>query len=306
MKTFENIDEILKKGMENYQPTPPADVWSHLEQNLVQAPVGSTQSHLGNAGKIVNAVKSAGIITKIAILAVVPSLFGVYLILQPDPVTNKPEVSSVDQVLEPAKTSEPNQIAPVLDEPEKKVNLAVKKSAHSDGQEVNSAKIKPNNNPTTPLIENKSNTQNTVSNVGSQNANNTGNGITVNPANPVKTETQTKVQEDMIPIQVPKIEDIQKKDAPTLEFKNVFTPNGDGLNDKFEIVIENPVYYHLIIYDYKGKVVFESTDKNINWNGTDMKTGMDCDAGYYNYSFDYQLSNSKQVQNKKEWLLLNR
>lgn len=307
MKTFENIDEILKKGMENYQPTPPADVWAHLEQNLAQAPVGSTQSHLGSAGKIVHAIKSAGIVSKIALLAIVPALLGVYFVIQPDPATNKSMVSPVNESIKTIKSNEITSNSLVLAEPKMIENTAVKKTAGTIGQVVNSSKNKPENSPILPVIENKSNTANPESNSKPQNSDNKSSGeAKTYTGNPAKTETQTKGLEDIVPIPEPKIEDKPKTEPPAPDFKNVITPNGDGINDKFVIEIENPVYYHLIIYDWQEKIVFESKEQNNNWNGTDMKTGMDCEVGYYTYSFDFQLNNSKPIQNKKDIIFLNR
>lgn len=307
MKAFENIDEILKKGMENYQPTPPADVWAHLEQNLVQAPVGSTHGNIGNAGKIVNAIKSAGIVTKVALLAIVPSLLGVYFLLQSESAINKSIVAPVNQVLEPAKSIELTENKPVLAEPTLKENSPIKKPTGAVIQPVHSGKTKLESSPILPLIENKSNIQNPESGQKTQQPDNLNNTAAAGTSIQTKAEPKTKVIDDVLPVPAPKIEDNPKSESniPDL-IANVFTPNGDGINDKFVLEIENPVYYHLIIYDGRGKVVFESTQAHICWNGTDMKTGMDCEEGYYTYSFDYQLSNSKQIQNKKDIIMLRR
>ncbi len=58
--------------------------------------------------------------------------------------------------------------------------------------------------------------------------------------------------------------------SPT-EFKipNVFTPNGDGVNDNFEIT-GLPPYSSLIIYNRSGKEVFSSETYHSEWDGTDM------------------------------------
>lgn len=59
--------------------------------------------------------------------------------------------------------------------------------------------------------------------------------------------------------------------APPGDFKipNVFTPNGDEVNDKF--VIEGlPPYSSLIIFDRSGKELFRSEAYNNDWDGTDM------------------------------------
>lgn len=70
---------------------------------------------------------------------------------------------------------------------------------------------------------------------------------------------------------------------------NVFSPGIDGRNDNFEIEIENEEKYHLTILDKNGAKVFESSDKNITWNGRNMYTGEDCPAANYAVVFLYKI-----------------
>lgn len=52
---------------------------------------------------------------------------------------------------------------------------------------------------------------------------------------------------------------------------NVFTPNGDGLNDVFfEIFSKNANFtsFEMTIYDRWGKLIFETTDVQSHWDGT--------------------------------------
>lgn len=60
-------------------------------------------------------------------------------------------------------------------------------------------------------------------------------------------------------------------DGCTVFAANAFTPNGDGVNDLFSVVIsENCSYisYHLRIYDRWGRLVYESIDPTDAFNGT--------------------------------------
>lgn len=53
-----------------------------------------------------------------------------------------------------------------------------------------------------------------------------------------------------------------------IEERNVFTPNGDGINDEFLIPYEGHQPTLIQIFDRWGKLVFESRNKNEGWDGT--------------------------------------
>lgn len=54
---------------------------------------------------------------------------------------------------------------------------------------------------------------------------------------------------------------------PRLFAPNVFTINGDGINDRFRLGGVFVDTYHIAIYDRWGKLVYESTDLNASWDG---------------------------------------
>ncbi|MBR2887146.1 MAG: gliding motility-associated C-terminal domain-containing protein, partial [Bacteroidales bacterium] len=75
---------------------------------------------------------------------------------------------------------------------------------------------------------------------------------------------------------------------------NVFTPNGDGLNDVF-----HPYPYQFVdhiditITNRWGKVVYKTNDPDINWDGNDQKTGTKLPDGVYFYRctvYEYRLT----------------
>lgn len=71
---------------------------------------------------------------------------------------------------------------------------------------------------------------------------------------------------------------------------NVITPDlVDNLNDDFNILIENEEFYHLVITDLSGQIVFESYDKNNRFNGVNVYNGNSCPAGNYQFIFQYKL-----------------
>lgn len=64
---------------------------------------------------------------------------------------------------------------------------------------------------------------------------------------------------------------------------NAFTPNGDGLNETFDVSILGVNEYYIKIYDRWGKRLFESNNQEYSWNGKLANSGGDVPIGYYWY-----------------------
>jgi gliding motility-associated-like protein len=67
----------------------------------------------------------------------------------------------------------------------------------------------------------------------------------------------------------------------TLFVPNAFTPNGDGLNDVFQVRSESYSYYHMVVYDRWGNLVFESMNAELGWDG--RYQGKPMPIGVYSY-----------------------
>ena len=65
----------------------------------------------------------------------------------------------------------------------------------------------------------------------------------------------------------------ETKTIETTIFPNIFTPNGDGVNDIFL------ADYDLKVYDRQGTLMYEGTE---GWNGT--HNGVEANAGVYLYT----------------------
>lgn len=74
------------------------------------------------------------------------------------------------------------------------------------------------------------------------------------------------------------------ENCPEYFVPNVFTPNGDGVNDRF---IPFPFKYvkdiDLKIYNRWGQLLFETTDPKIQWDGKNQATSKLCEDGTYYY-----------------------
>ena len=63
---------------------------------------------------------------------------------------------------------------------------------------------------------------------------------------------------------------------------NIFSPNGDGFNDLFRpFPFTSVAEINLTIFDRWGKVVFQTHEPEINWDGKDKTTNQPCSDGTY-------------------------
>ncbi|MFO7721751.1 MAG: gliding motility-associated C-terminal domain-containing protein [Bacteroidales bacterium] len=80
---------------------------------------------------------------------------------------------------------------------------------------------------------------------------------------------------------------IDSDSCDSYRLPNVFTPNGDNFNDLLRpFPYSNVERINLSIMSRWGNEVFTSADPEINWDGTDQKTGIQLSAGVYYYVCD--------------------
>lgn len=87
---------------------------------------------------------------------------------------------------------------------------------------------------------------------------------------------------------------------------NAFSPNSDGLNDKFEIKTNECTFesFRLIIFDRWGNIIFQSFSINDMWDGKGPN-GKTCDMGVYHYLLEAKpvLSTQKIIEKGEITLL---
>jgi gliding motility-associated-like protein len=53
-----------------------------------------------------------------------------------------------------------------------------------------------------------------------------------------------------------------------LEVPNVFSPNGDGVNDEFRVAYRSLKKFEMVVFNRWGRKVYESSDPADGWDGT--------------------------------------
>ena len=85
---------------------------------------------------------------------------------------------------------------------------------------------------------------------------------------------------------------------------NIFTPNGDRVNDVFEIKMEDKLEFQIVILNQQNQPIFKSNDPHFQWDGT-MLNGQPAPSGTYLYYFSAKDMNGKDVT-KSSLLTINR
>jgi len=74
-----------------------------------------------------------------------------------------------------------------------------------------------------------------------------------------------------------------------VEFFNIFTPDGDGKNDRYFVEIEKYENFSIQIFDEAGSTVYTSQNPQEGWDGTVFNNGNKCRAGAYTAKISYTL-----------------
>ncbi len=275
-----NFDAMLKQSLEGSQMPVPTGVWE-----AVGSSIGT---------KALVATKVASI--KIALLKAVAGIvlaggagFGVYELLKSD---NKDTI----QLSQPLSVNQSEPLKIAID------TVFPAQIGESDNTITKTVVINEDSMIKYPKTENFGPKES--ENSGVENAEPKISEVTV-----PKPSNETKVPEKQVE---PKPNSEPTKETPKTERTvipsfpeppNVFTPNGDGINDCFKIEVENEKMFFLQIFSSEGKKVFETTDKNNCWNGTNMNTGEPCKKGLYTYKLLYEL-NTGFKKKESRWLTL--
>ena len=103
-----------------------------------------------------------------------------------------------------------------------------------------------------------------------------------------------------------KIITVLPQDTAGIFIPNVFSPNGDGMNDVFEIKIKNASVEVFEIYNRWGVIIIKNEELKINSNGIlswsgRTTSGMECSDGTYFYVIKINLDEKYSKDKTKEY-----
>lgn len=100
---------------------------------------------------------------------------------------------------------------------------------------------------------------------------------------PVKTTIDEKKEEKLIEKTDPSeelINPIKTDENYSMVLSNVFTPNGDGVNDVFEVKAKGLSDFNVVVLDKNSKIIYQSQDPLFQWNG-ELMDGSPAPVGTY-------------------------
>ncbi len=273
--------------METFAPDAP-NIWAGIEQGIQANAAAQTTTITKTIGS-----KLVITIAKIAAFVVIPASVVVYFISnEKNNIIESPKVEnsilSSNSNTEDIKTVETPKIASVNAE-NKAIKINENKRAISNNNSTSNTSEKTVNE---FVSINKTNTLEQIKKAKNENV-----MIVSNESN--KDISNEDIAENK---EVEMIEENESKEdfsnsgneAGIRIFPNVFTPNNDGIDDKYVIDLEGEKFYNLKIYNYNNELVFESNDKNNNWDGTNYKTGQSCNSGTYYGIFQFRFYNEEK------------
>ena len=92
-------------------------------------------------------------------------------------------------------------------------------------------------------------------------------------------------------------------DSTVIYVPNAFTPNYDGVNDRFHVIVNGRTTdFHISVYNRFGNLVYASNDVNGNWDGT--LRGEPVPVGVFVYVITARTYENRNIQQKGTLMLL--
>lgn len=320
----------IKEIMGQMRETPSPRCWESIASKLPTAGVSSgasaaaskTASAAGKAGAtIAKTSLSAGkIVAIIASSTAIVTTATIITVSQLKPTPTSSDVTSTEYFADNSNMiaadtvnaeTEDMQIAETSADKQTTSSIEYSKSENTSHYQISSSEHK--NNSTIPSATNLQQSYTTPSQIqtsasqANPSASSTSSSKSVNQ----KTDTQTQATDQIA--SMPKTgqtrpetnntgsenkksdeyysEDDYFAPAVKIEIPNIFTPNGDGVNDLFTINgIENCSKRTLVVKDKSGQIVFQSNQYENNWDGGNLPDGQ------YFYFFNYSINNISEFR----------
>jgi gliding motility-associated-like protein len=294
-KGQENIDQLFKDSLSNFEADVNPSVWKNIEQEL-QTPSGNVADRSVRSDKIFKAVKLKHIISFLA-LSGAAILAILYFTKKAESPSASVNVKALQQA-SPVNQQGSQKIVPSSELPQqvKTVNPVVEEKRALKTNDQKASEMKP----VISDVERSKEKENVPLPASSSSVKDSkDNAVHLEKNSVVKSNTESrdnsKVAEDNHESAANSQVDASDNEHPEngtgnetdnnhLDFRffipDMFTPNGDGVNEYFRPDGLNFKDYEMWIYDQLGTEIFSSTDINNTWDGK-LRNGNEASSGKY-------------------------
>ncbi|MBK8848121.1 MAG: gliding motility-associated C-terminal domain-containing protein [Bacteroidetes bacterium] len=300
--TDKELDKLFADQLQNLESPVNPEIWTRVSGSIAQA--GSTAAVVGTAGisKLTLAIAAAVFAGTIAAVTFFYTNKDSDL-KQSEQVVSSSTVASENK--EVAKVEEPSSIGinPEIEKVKQAENAIIAATQSVANQENtlsanNSTSPDLDANATTNSAPPQANTPAAIPQINGVDGKQTQNDP--QDSNPDKLEAepdnlgQTKEDEKAIP-SVPKDDVAQYLDLERIS--NVMTPNGDGLNDEFKVIVNNMKVVNMVIYERNGKTIksVQNGTAELVWDGKDKNGNQVSTGTYFYFIFGETIHNSPLV-----------
>ncbi len=297
MSDKDPIKDLFRDKLQSHEVMPSKAVWSNVSSSLGHS--AASASGLGASSFL----KIAAVVVGVSTVGVVSYLYmnnknsnsNKKIVLQ-DEVLDEPASSETISVPQNTKPKEPvkNSETELISESEISDNVIRESQPES--------LITQESLPVSPSFENQANLEvqetsdvvESVPEVISELPTTPVEQITPSPQENI-AEVVRYAQDEVVSVET-LVEDseISNSFEEVIVLPNIFTPNGDRVNDVFMIEMTEKSEFQIIVLNAKNQTVFKSNDANFEWDGT-MLNGEPAPTGNYLYYFSAKDLNGKDV-----------
>lgn len=281
-----HLEDVFRKALQNHETPVSPKVWAGVQSSLASGAGAATGSAiLGKAAAVIGftALITAATISEVqhATSHTTKEVVETEVITTPSDAPEVAKYETGDSSL--SSTDQQTEQISAETEVAEKTNAIAQNQIATNGEiaDANEAKVDLKMN-TLPSDKSENNNQQSTEAAAEHETNNAAEIAQSETSLPAKEAAKTP--EPKVVMNETKTEEKTVVAKTTAYFthpaESIFTPNGDGFHDEFEVEGHGVQSFNIRIMNRSGNVVFESTDINFKWNGNN-RFGEPSPSGVY-------------------------
>lgn len=299
----QEMDGIFKESLENAMSQVPPGVWESVSSSIGSAATGAAAT-AGTAAKTAMWMKAA--IASLTVAAVASVSYFVVNKDKENPSAKATNTTSISETKDHVVLEENIEKPTVVIVPENTIGYDSKEDFEKESFGESSENYsKPESLPSNPVDSTPKNIRNPMNVFEPKGDKAEENKQMTDPTTASKEETQSMPEKESNETEnegakVAQSDAMPSKDSSSIICPNVITPNGDGKNDCYEVILVNEESFLIQIYDLEMNKLYESTNKYKKWC-CEMPNGGVAPSGRYLVIIKYRYR-GKADESKSFWL----